>query len=173
VGEFHDDPGSRVLFATDAGGVGLNLQRAASACINIELPWNPAVLEQRIGRIHRLGQTRPIDVYNLVREPGIESRICDLVDTKPALWFAAARGAGLYDEALALASCAPCDPRTLTRAARDVAGSQPGFAVAAGLLALHWLIEGYGYDITGADVWAAYAMTMRAAATGRRGRRDE
>jgi SNF2 family DNA or RNA helicase len=53
--EFHDDPACRVLFATDAGGVGLNLQRAASACINIELPWNPAVLEQRIGRIYRLG----------------------------------------------------------------------------------------------------------------------
>jgi SNF2 family DNA or RNA helicase len=49
--DFHDDPACRVLFATDAGGVGLNLQRAASACINIELPWNPAVLEQRIGRI--------------------------------------------------------------------------------------------------------------------------
>src|SRR5207244_12167344 len=51
--DFHDAPACRVLFATDAGGVGLNLQRAASACINIELPWNPAVLEQRIGRIYR------------------------------------------------------------------------------------------------------------------------
>ena len=62
--------GVRVLFATDAGGVGLNLQQAASCCINIELPWNPAVLEQRIGRIYRLGQKRPIDVYNLV-SPGL------------------------------------------------------------------------------------------------------
>jgi len=93
VVEFHDDPGCRVLFATDAGGVGLNLQRAASACINIEVPWNPAVLEQRIGRIHRLGQTHPIDVYNLVSEPGIESRICDLVGTKRALFT------GLFDGA--------------------------------------------------------------------------
>jgi hypothetical protein len=89
--EFHGDPACRVLFATDAGGVGLNLQRAASACINIELPWNPAVLEQRIGRIYRLGQTRPIDVYNLVSEPGIESRICDLVGTKQAFFK------GLFD----------------------------------------------------------------------------
>lgn len=48
-----------------AGGDGLNLQKAASCCINVDLPWNPAVLEQRIGRIHRLGQKRPIDVYNL------------------------------------------------------------------------------------------------------------
>jgi SNF2 family DNA or RNA helicase len=89
--EFHDDPACRVLFATDAGGVGLNLQRAASACINVELPWNPAVLEQRIGRIYRLGQTRPIDVYNLVSEPGIESRIFDLVGSKRALFT------GLFD----------------------------------------------------------------------------
>jgi superfamily II DNA/RNA helicase len=89
--DFHDDPACRVLFATDAGGVGLNLQRAASACINIELPWNPAVLEQRIGRIHRLGQRRPIDVYNLVGEPGIESRIADLVGSKKAFFT------GLFD----------------------------------------------------------------------------
>jgi superfamily II DNA or RNA helicase len=89
--DFHEDPACRVLFATDAGGVGLNLQRAASACINIELPWNAAVLEQRIGRIHRLGQRRPIDVYNLVSEPGIESRIADLVGSKKALFT------GLFD----------------------------------------------------------------------------
>ena len=89
--DFLDDPTCRVLFATDAGGVGLNLQRAASACINVELPWNPAVLEQRIGRIYRLGQRRPIDVYNLVGEPGIESRIADLVGSKRALFN------GLFD----------------------------------------------------------------------------
>jgi len=91
--DFHDDPACRVLFATDAGGVGLNLQRAASACMNIELPWNPAVLEQRIGRIHRLGQRRPIDVYNLVSEPGIESRIADIVGSKKAFFT------GLFDGA--------------------------------------------------------------------------
>jgi hypothetical protein len=89
--DFHDDPACRVLFATDAGGVGLNLQRAASACINIELPWNPAVLEQRIGRIYRLGQHRPIDVYNLVSEPGIESRIAEIVGSKKAFFT------GLFD----------------------------------------------------------------------------
>src|SRR5439155_2985721 len=56
-----------------------------------ELPWNPAVLEQRIGRIHRHGQRRPIDVYNLVSEPGIESRIADLVGSKKAFFT------GLFD----------------------------------------------------------------------------
>jgi superfamily II DNA or RNA helicase len=89
--DLHDDPSVRVLFASDAGGVGLNLQRAASACVNLELPWNPAVLEQRIGRIHRIGQKRPIDVYNLVAEEGIESRILHLVGDKKAFFT------GLFD----------------------------------------------------------------------------
>jgi hypothetical protein len=88
---FHDDPATRVLFATDAGGVGLNLQRAASCCINLELPWNPAVLEQRIGRIFRFGQTQPVDIYNLVAASGIEDRIAGLVADKRALFT------GLFD----------------------------------------------------------------------------
>ena len=91
LADFHDDPGCAVLFSTDAGGVGLNLQRAASCCVNLELPWNPAVLEQRIGRIHRLGQRRPIDVYELVSASGIESRIAGLVAGKRALFT------GLFD----------------------------------------------------------------------------
>ena len=86
--EFHDDPSHAVLFLSDAGGVGLNLQRAASACINLELPWNPAVLEQRIGRIYRIGQKLPIDVFNLVSEEGIESRIAELVEKKKAVFHA-------------------------------------------------------------------------------------
>jgi hypothetical protein len=88
---FHDEPDTAVMFLSDAGGVGLNLQRAASCCINLELPWNPAVLEQRIGRIYRLGQRQPIDVYNLVSEQGIEARIATLVATKRALF------SGLFD----------------------------------------------------------------------------
>ncbi len=90
----------------------------------------------------------------------------DLVKTTPGeegKWFAAAKDAGLYDEAIALASRTPCDPRTLIRAARDHAERNPAFAVGAGLLALYWLTEGYGYEITGADVWAAYGETMKAA----------
>jgi hypothetical protein len=84
--EFHDDPAAAVLFLSDAGGVGLNLQRAANACINLELPWNPAVLEQRIGRIHRLGQKKPIDVYNLVSQECIEARIAGIIADKRALF---------------------------------------------------------------------------------------
>ncbi len=92
--------------------------------------------------------------------------LADLVQTTPGQegkWFAAAKDAGLYDEALELAGRTPCDPRTLTRAARDFAQKRPSFAVGAGLLALRWLVEGYGYEITAGDVRAAYAHTMKAA----------
>jgi len=84
--QFDEDASASVLFSSDAGAVGLNLQHAASCCINLELPWNPAVLEQRIARVHRLGQTQPIDVYNLVTEDGIEGRIAKLLEQKQALF---------------------------------------------------------------------------------------
>lgn len=78
-------------------------------------------------------------------------------------WFAAAKEAGLYAEAIALANRTPCDPNTLARAARDFAEKQPAFAIEAGMTALRWLVEGFGYEITGADVRAAYGSTMKAA----------
>lgn len=86
--EFIDDPATRIMFLSDAGGVGLNLQQAASCCINLELPWNPAVLEQRIGRIYRLGQTERVDVYNLVTSTGVEQRIQRLLAGKRKLFDA-------------------------------------------------------------------------------------
>lgn len=92
--------------------------------------------------------------------------LADLVKTTPGdegKWFAAAKEAGLYEEALALARRTPCDPKTLTRAARDLAAERPDFAVQAGLIALDWLVQGYGYEITSADVWAAYDSTIKAA----------
>lgn len=92
--------------------------------------------------------------------------LADLVKTTPGnegKWFAAAKDAGLYDEALALASRTPCDPNTLARAARDFAEEKPAFAVGAGLLSISWLVQGYGYEVTSADVWAAYRATITAA----------
>jgi hypothetical protein len=92
--------------------------------------------------------------------------LADLVETTPGdegKWFAAAKDAGLYEQAVALASRSPCDPKTLARAARDFAERQPAFAVSAGFLALHWLVLGHGYEITGADVWDAYRATLAAA----------
>ncbi|MEI8190389.1 MAG: C-terminal helicase domain-containing protein [candidate division NC10 bacterium] len=82
---FKEDPGCRLFLSTDAGGVGLNLQ-AATAVINIDQPWNPAVLEQRIGRVHRLGQHRPVRVVNFVAQGTIEHGMLSLLSFKRSLF---------------------------------------------------------------------------------------
>jgi hypothetical protein len=90
------------------------------------------------------------------KPPGVV--LADLVRHTPGeegKWFAAAKDAKLFDEAIALANATPCDPKTLTRAARDFAQTNPEFAVEAGLAALRWLVRGYGYEITSVDVRAA------------------
>jgi hypothetical protein len=78
-------------------------------------------------------------------------------------WFAAAKSAGLLTEAAELAQRYPCDPKTLTRATRDFAASNPEFARAVGLAALKWLLRGYGYDLTTLDVVTALEHTLEAA----------
>ena len=82
---FMEDPAVRVFVSTDAGSTGLNLQ-VASYVINLDLPWNPAVLEQRIGRIYRLGQKRGIQVVNLVATGTIEERILKKLKFKTDLF---------------------------------------------------------------------------------------
>ena len=81
---FHNDPNCRVFLSTDAGGVGLNLQ-TASLVINMDLPWNPAVLEQRIGRVYRMGQLQPVSVINFVSAQTIEHRMLATLDFKASL----------------------------------------------------------------------------------------
>ena len=91
ITRFHDEPETRLFFATDAGGVGLNLQKAANICINLDLPWNPAIMEQRIARLHRLEQKKTVQIYNLITEDSIESRIFDLIEQKKLVFK------GLFD----------------------------------------------------------------------------
>ncbi len=71
IERFTSDPDCRIFLSTDAGGIGLNLQ-CASIVVNLDLPWNPAVLEQRIARVHRMGQKKPVNVINFVSEGTIE-----------------------------------------------------------------------------------------------------
>ncbi|MDR2968951.1 MAG: DEAD/DEAH box helicase [Tannerellaceae bacterium] len=78
-------PESRVFLSTDAGSTGLNLQ-VASIVINLDLPWNPAVLEQRIARIYRIGQKRNIQVINLVASQTIEERMLSTLNFKASLF---------------------------------------------------------------------------------------
>ncbi len=85
VQRFREDPQCRVFLSTDAGGVGLNLQHAG-AVINLDLPWNPAVLEQRIGRVHRLGQHRPVHVVNFIAQGTIEEGMLSLLQFKRSVF---------------------------------------------------------------------------------------
>lgn len=81
---FRDDPECRVFLSTDAGGVGLNLQ-SASLLVNLDIPWNPAVLEQRIGRVHRMGQTSNVSVVNMVSLGSIEQRMLSVLEFKSSM----------------------------------------------------------------------------------------
>ena len=84
IGRFRDDPACRVFLSTDAGSTGLNLQHA-STLVNMDLPWNPAILEQRIARIHRMGQTRPVQVINFVAKGTIEEGMLSVLAFKRSL----------------------------------------------------------------------------------------
>ena len=86
VERFHDDPDCRLFLSTDAGGVGLNLQHAAAVVVNMDVPWNPAVLEQRIGRVHRMGQSRGVQVINFVGQGSIEEGMLSVLAFKKSLF---------------------------------------------------------------------------------------
>ncbi len=88
IHQFQNDPDCRVIIMSNAGTTGLNLQ-AANTVINVDLPWNPAILEQRIGRAHRMGQKRPVQVYMLVTEDTIEERMLGTLSAKHDLALAA------------------------------------------------------------------------------------
>jgi SNF2 family DNA or RNA helicase len=84
VERFRDDPSCRVFLSTDAGSTGLNLQHA-STLVNMDLPWNPAILEQRIARIHRMGQKRPVRIINFVAKGTIEEGMLSVLAFKRSL----------------------------------------------------------------------------------------
>ena len=81
---FNNDTNCRIFLSTDAGGVGLNLQ-AGSYLFNMDLPWNPAVLEQRIGRIYRQGQKKNVNIINFVAQHTIEHGMLGKLKFKAAL----------------------------------------------------------------------------------------
>ncbi|MCU7941841.1 MAG: hypothetical protein KZQ87_04105 [Candidatus Thiodiazotropha sp. (ex Cardiolucina cf. quadrata)] len=93
--------------------------------------------------------------------------LSDLIGTTPGeegKWFATAKELKLYNLALELANRSPCDPKTLTRAARDYLDSEPVFALESAIAALRWLSEGWGYEVTSVDVLDAYDRAMDVAA---------
>ena len=84
IERFRDDPNCRVFLSTDAGSTGLNLQHA-STLVNMDLPWNPAILEQRIARIHRMGQKQPVQIVNFVSKGTIEEGMLSVLAFKRSL----------------------------------------------------------------------------------------
>ena len=88
VHQFQTDAACKLFITTNAGSTGLNLQ-AANTVINVDLPWNPAVLEQRIARAHRMGQTQPVQVFVLVTEETIEENLLATIAAKRDLALAA------------------------------------------------------------------------------------
>ena len=98
IDEFSSNPDCKVFLSTEAGGSGLNLQ-CADTVINFELPWNPAKKNQRIGRVHRLGQkSSHITVINLVAQNSIESRIAEGIVLKSSLFEAVLNDKNQNDE---------------------------------------------------------------------------
>ena len=77
---------ARILISTDAGGEGLNLQ-FCHVVINYDIPWNPMRLEQRIGRVDRIGQAHPVRAINLVLEDSVEHRVREVLEEKLAVIF--------------------------------------------------------------------------------------
>jgi len=88
VEEFQSNEDCRLFITTNAGSTGLNLQ-SANTVINVDLPWNPAVLEQRIARAHRMGQLQPVQVYLLVTEDTLEEKLLATLSSKHDLALAA------------------------------------------------------------------------------------
>ncbi len=116
---FRSDAACRVFLSTDAGGVGLNLQ-SASAVINFEPPWNPARLEQRIGRVHRLGQAHPVHVVHLLTKDSIEERVWETLQRKKSLF------AGVFDSPTAEVSFAALGRKSVLQAVKEIFADQPG-----------------------------------------------
>ena len=114
---FKTDPKCRVFLSTDAGGVGLNLQMADTV-VNLELPWNPAVLEQRIARVHRLGQERPVRVINLVTRGTIEEQVLRTLERKQGLF------AGVFDGGEDEIAFAAVNPGGFLDAVREMIGEK-------------------------------------------------
>lgn len=82
---FQTDDALQVFISTDAGGTGLNLQ-SATVLINLDMPWNPAILDQRIARVHRLGQKHKVQIFILLAEESYEQRVAQLVKGKRDLF---------------------------------------------------------------------------------------
>lgn len=159
-------------YAEDSHGLNQSSTAIAQVCEEILLTSGMTEEAYRRYAIQANQKSTYVSTFRAISKkyPGIKAVniLDDLVASTPGSegkWFAAAKSVGLYDKAIELANRTPCDPKTLTRAARDWADTKPEFAIEASIAALRWIISGYGYEITGAEVLEAFKHAMQAAGT--------
>ena len=115
IEQFKKNSGSQVLICTEAGGEGRNLQ-FCHFLVNYDLPWNPMKVEQRIGRIDRIGQTQPISIFNLWVKDTVEERVLDILENRIRLFEETVGG---LDPILGDAENIESDIQKIMRAAAD------------------------------------------------------
>jgi len=163
-------PDEAIMYAYKTSDSGLDTYLFAETCEQIRLSqgkieeafYSFAFAANR--RTTGLATYKAIQVKYPSKTP--EEILTLLLDESPGhegRWFAAAKSAGLLEEALAIAEEFPCDPITLTRAARDFLGTNPEFSAKVGYAALHWFLDGYGHDVLPTDVLGACTLTLHAA----------
>ena len=159
-----------IRYAEDTRGLNQPDSRISLACEEIMLSAGQgrAAYDRYALAANRHGTYLATFQAVTAKYPQIEPKaiLADLIASTPGeegKWFAAAKSAGLFAEAAELAWTRPCDPKTLTRAARDFAISKPEFARSVGLAALRWLLSGHGYDVTAQDAVEAFNQTLAAA----------
>jgi hypothetical protein len=124
---------------------------------------------QRYGLSAAVGNSYIARFRALVKRYPVKDKaqiLADLIAATPGdegKWFATAKELELFDLALELANRTHCDPKTLTRAARDYLDMEPAFALGCAMAALHWLSQGWGYEVTSTDVVEAYDRALDAA----------
>ena len=157
IRRFRADPECRLFLSSESGGVGLNLQ-VADTVVNMDLPWNPARLEQRIARAWRKHQTRPVTVINLVSEYTIEHRMLGLLDAKRTL------AEGVLDQRGDLSAIAlPTGRAAFMERLNTVLGARADAAAAA---TAEGAVEGAGRALTAVerlrdDLVAAHGATLQ------------
>jgi SNF2 family DNA or RNA helicase len=123
IERFRNDPACRIFLSTDAGATGLNLQ-AADTLVNLDCPWNPAILEQRIARVHRLGQAQPVRVLHFITRDTIEERIAQIVAGKRELF------AGVFEGEAGEIAVRAFDQADLVQTLREMTAPEPAPAPA-------------------------------------------
>lgn len=159
-----------VQYAEKCGRGNIDRSLLASACEEVLLQAGRREEAYRNYAIDANHHASYLSTFRAIAKkyPEIERKhiLQDLINAFPGeegKWFATAKELGEFDLALELARKSPCDPLTLSRAVKEHSESHPQFALNAGVLALHWFLEGYGYEVSGLDVLAAFKDTMKVA----------